>query len=249
MTFRTLDVGGDKLLPYLAQLQEENPALGYRAVRLALDRPGLMRTQLRALMKAAAGRELRIMFPMITDAAELRAARALVELERAHLDRFGHDKPKEVKIGAMIEVPGLLYQLDEVMTLLDFASVGSNDLFQFFNAVDRGNPRVANRFSDLSPAFLRALKEIVDAGRRHNVPVTLCGEMAGRPIATMALVAIGFRSISMAPPSIGPVKSMLLELDIGAVRAIVERHLASQAPKADLKAELADFARAGGVPI
>ena len=248
-TFRTLDVGGDKLLPYLAQLQEENPALGYRAVRLALDRPGLMRTQLRALMKAAAGRELRIMFPMITDAAELRAARALVELERAHLDRFGHDKPKEVKIGAMIEVPGLLYQLDEVMTLLDFASVGSNDLFQFFNAVDRGNPRVANRFSDLSPAFLRALKEIVDAGRRHNVPVTLCGEMAGRPIATMALVAIGFRSISMAPPSIGPVKSMLLELDIGAVRAIVERHLASQAPKADLKAELADFARAGGVPI
>ena len=249
VTFRTLDVGGDKLLPYLAQLQEENPALGYRAVRLALDRPGLMRTQLRALMKAAAGRELRIMFPMITDAAELRAARALVELERAHLDRFGHDKPKEVKIGAMIEVPGLLYQLDEVMTLLDFASVGSNDLFQFFNAVDRGNPRVANRFSDLSPAFLRALKEIVDAGRRHNVPVTLCGEMAGRPIATMALVAIGFRSISMAPPSIGPVKSMLLELDIGAVRAIVERHLASQAPKADLKAELADFARAGGVPI
>lgn len=249
VTFRTLDVGGDKLLPYLAQLQEENPALGYRAVRLALDRPGLMRTQLRALMKAAAGRELRIMFPMITDAAELRAARALVELERAHLDRFGHDKPKEVKIGAMIEVPGLLYQLDEVMTLLDFASVGSNDLFQFFNAVDRGNPRVANRFSDLSPAFLRALKEIVDAGRRHDVPVTLCGEMAGRPIATMALVAIGFRSISMAPPSIGPVKSMLLELDIGAVRAIVERHLASQAPKADLKAELADFARAGGVPI
>ncbi|MCK5934660.1 MAG: phosphoenolpyruvate--protein phosphotransferase [Fulvimarina manganoxydans] len=249
VTFRTLDVGGDKLLPYLAQLQEENPALGYRAVRLALDRPGLMRTQLRALMKAAAGRELRIMFPMITDAAELRAARELVDLERAHLHRFGHESPKAVKIGAMIEVPGLLYQLDEVMALLDFASVGSNDLFQFFNAVDRGNPRVANRFSDLSPAFLRALKDIVDAGHRHDVPVTLCGEMAGRPIATMALVAIGFRSISMAPPSIGPVKSMLLELDVGAVRVLVERHLASQAPMADLKAELADFARAGGVPI
>ena len=170
MTFRTLDVGGDKMLPYLTQTPEENPALGYRALRLALDRPGLMRTQLRALLKAAAGRELRVMFPMVTEVAELKQARRLIDRELAHLARFGHQAPSRLVIGAMIEVPGLLFQLDELMRHLDFVSIGSNDLFQFFSAADRGNSRVATRFDDLSSPFLRALKMVADAGRRIRWP-------------------------------------------------------------------------------
>ncbi|MDY8110534.1 phosphoenolpyruvate--protein phosphotransferase [Fulvimarina sp. 2208YS6-2-32] len=249
VTFRTLDVGGDKVLPYLTKVAEENPALGYRAVRLSLDRPALIRTQLRALMKAAAGRDLRFMVPMIADAYELHAVREIVDLELAHLSRFGYEPPRRLLFGAMLEVPSLLFQLDDIMPHLDFVSVGSNDLFQFFYAVDRGNPRVANRFSDLSSSFLKALKSIADAGKRHDVPVTVCGEMAGRPIAAMALLAIGFRSMSMAPPSLGPVKEMILSLDVEAVRELVEACLSEQDPASDLSPVLARFAKAQGVPL
>ncbi|WP_244404122.1 phosphoenolpyruvate--protein phosphotransferase [Fulvimarina pelagi] len=249
VTFRTLDVGGDKVLPYLAKISEENPALGYRAVRLSLDRPGLLRTQLRALLKAASGRELRFMVPMVSDCYEIHAVRDLVERELAHLKRFGYTPPSNLKFGAMLEVPSLLFQLDQIMPHLDFMSVGSNDLFQFFNAVDRGNPRVAARFSDLSPGFLRALKMIVDAGHRHDVPVTLCGEMAGRSVAALALIAIGFRSISMAPPSIGAVKAMILDLDVAKATAFIEEQLANPDPAADLLPMLVEFANANGVPL
>ncbi|WP_342634927.1 phosphoenolpyruvate--protein phosphotransferase [Fulvimarina endophytica] len=249
VTFRTLDVGGDKMLPYLASVAEENPALGYRAVRLSLDRPALIRTQLRALIKAAAGRELRIMVPMIAETFELKAMRDLVDRELAFLDRHGYEGPSSLKIGAMIEVPSILFQLDQIMPHLDFVSVGSNDLFQFFNAVDRGNPRVANRFSDLSPGFLKALRSIVEAGRRNGVPVSLCGEMAGRPLGAMALIALGFRSISMAPPSVGPVKEMILSLDVGAVSELVNRLIDEAEPVTDLSPILADFARANGMEL
>ncbi|WP_422570196.1 phosphoenolpyruvate--protein phosphotransferase [Antarcticirhabdus aurantiaca] len=248
VTFRTLDVGGDKVVPYLGGFSEENPALGYRALRLALDRPGLMRTQLRALLKAAAGRELRVMFPMVTDMGEMRQARDLLSREIAHLTKFGHAMPTSVKIGAMIEVPALLYQLDELMRLVDFVSVGSNDLFQFFNAVDRGNSRVASRFDDLSPPFLLALKSIADAGARNGVGVTLCGEMAGRPLAAMALIGLGFRSISMAPPAIGPVKAMLLELDATDLSRRMEAWMADPERPLSLRQRLVDFAEANGIP-
>ena len=248
VTFRTLDVGGDKVLPYLRQSPEDNPALGYRAVRLALDRPGLMRTQLRALLKAAAGRELRVMFPMITDVSEIHLARELISREFRHLTRFGHLMPQRLKIGAMVEVPGLLFQLDELMQVLDFVSIGSNDLFQFFNAVDRGNARVATRFDDLSVPFLRALKMILDAGSRHSVPVTLCGEMAGRPLSAMALIGLGFRSISMAPPSIGPVKAMIVELDAQELAKTMAPHLSGSHGSGSLRELLLDFAEAHSIP-
>ncbi|MEC5291472.1 phosphoenolpyruvate--protein phosphotransferase [Aurantimonas sp. C2-6-R+9] len=248
VTFRTLDVGGDKVLPYLSQSPEENPALGYRALRLALDRPGLMRTQLRALLKAAAGRELRVMFPMVTEVSELRQAREMISREFKHLTRFGHVMPKRLKVGAMIEVPGLLFQLDELMEVLDFVSVGSNDLFQFFNAVDRGNARVATRFDDLSAPFLRALKSIVDAGQRHDVPVTLCGEMAGQPLSAMALIGLGFRSISMAPPSIGPVKAMMVELEAEKLSEALAQQLNGGQLAASPRQLLVDFAEANGIP-
>ncbi|MCB8840006.1 phosphoenolpyruvate--protein phosphotransferase [Aurantimonas sp. VKM B-3413] len=248
VTFRTLDVGGDKVLPYLSQASEENPALGYRALRLALDRPGLMRTQLRALLKAASGRELRVMFPMVTDVSEVRRARELIDRELTHLGRFGYTLPRDLKIGAMIEVPALLFQLDALMASLDFVSVGSNDLFQFFSAVDRGNTRVAGRFDDLSAPFFRALKMILDAGNRHAVPVTLCGEMAGRPLSAMALIGLGFRSISMAPPSIGPVKAMIVALDAGRLTEVMDEHLLEARPGRTLRQQLMDFAKAHAIP-
>lgn len=249
VTFRTLDVGGDKLLPYLHQSPEENPALGYRALRLALDRPALMRTQLRALLRAAGGRELRVMFPMVADLEEMRQARQLIENERERLSRFGHAMPRVVKIGAMIEVPSLLYQLDGLMSLVDFVSIGSNDLFQFFCAVDRGNVRVASRYDDLSPPFLMALRQIVQAGRRNGVEVTLCGELAGRPLSAMALLGIGLRSISMTSSAIGPVKAMLLELDIGELERALDIYMDRWPPGASLRRFLQDWADARAIPV
>ncbi|WP_062113060.1 phosphoenolpyruvate--protein phosphotransferase [Aureimonas sp. AU40] len=248
VTFRTLDIGGDKVLPYLHQSPEENPALGYRALRLALDRPGLMRTQLRALLKAAGGRELRVMFPMVTDLSELRQARDLISREFKHLTRFGHVMPRRLKLGAMIEVPSLLYQLDELMQLVDFVSIGSNDLFQFFSAVDRGNAQIAGRFDDLSTPFMRALRDILDAARRNSVSVTLCGEMAGRPISAMALIGLGFRSISMTSASIGPVKAMLVELDTDELHRRISTHLADKHPKQTFRQLLEEFAAENSIP-
>ncbi|WP_062204019.1 phosphoenolpyruvate--protein phosphotransferase [Aureimonas sp. AU12] len=248
VTFRTLDVGGDKVLPYLHQPPEENPALGYRALRLALDRPGLMRTQLRALLKAAGGRELRVMFPMVTDLDELRKARDLISREFKHLTRFAHVMPRRLKLGAMIEVPSLLFQLDELMQLVDFVSIGSNDLFQFFCAVDRGNAQISGRFDDLSTPFMRALKDILDAGQRNSVSVTLCGEMAGRPLSAMALIGLGFRSISMTSSAIGPVKAMLLDLDAGALNKAVMAQLADKHPRQTFRQMLEEFAAANAIP-
>ncbi|MDS7594079.1 phosphoenolpyruvate--protein phosphotransferase [Agrobacterium tumefaciens] len=213
VTFRTLDIGGDKVVSYMRGQEEENPALGWRAIRLSLDRPGLMRTQMRALLRAAAGAELRMMLPMITEVSEIRAARDLFQKEVQHLSKFSHALPKKLQFGAMLEVPSLMWQLDELMQEVDFVSVGSNDLFQFSMAVDRGNARVSDRFDILGKPFLRILRDIVRAGERHNTSVTLCGEMAGKPLSAMALIGLGFRSVSMSPTAIGPVKAMLLGLD------------------------------------
>ncbi|MCD2470697.1 phosphoenolpyruvate--protein phosphotransferase [Jiella sp. MQZ9-1] len=248
VTFRTLDVGGDKLLPYLSHTPEENPALGYRAMRLALDRPGLLRTQIRALLKAASGRQIRVMYPMVTDLSEVHAARALISRELKLLARFGHEPPASLKIGAMLEVPSLLYQLDPLMRELDFVSIGSNDLFQFFFAVDRGNANVANRFDDLSVVFLRALRDVARAGHRHDVPVSLCGEMAGRPLSAMALIGLGFRNISMAPPSIGPVKAMLLGLDADALARELDALLDDPSEAGSARGVLQEFAERHAIP-
>ncbi|WP_245515127.1 phosphoenolpyruvate--protein phosphotransferase [Jiella endophytica] len=248
VTFRTLDVGGDKLLPYLSHGPEENPALGYRAMRLALDRPGLLRTQLRALLKASSGRESRIMFPMVTDLFEIRAARALIDRELDHLTRFGYEPPKKLSIGAMLEVPSLLYQLDPLMAGLDFVSIGSNDLFQFFFAVDRGNANVSGRYDDLSVPFLRALRSVVAASERNGVHLSLCGEMAGRPLSAMALIGLGFRNISMAPPSIGPVKAMLTTLDAAALSGELHALLDDGEETGSARAFLKDFAERHAIP-
>jgi phosphotransferase system enzyme I (PtsP) len=247
VVFRSLDVGGDKVLPNIRISQEENPALGWRAIRMSLDRPALFRTQIRALLRAAAGRELRIMLPMIADVSELIAAKGLIERERQLLAKHGRAEPKRLLIGTMIEVPALLWQLDRLLPLADFASVGSNDLLQFLFAADRGNSRVADRFDSLNPAALKALRVIVEGAERHAVPLTLCGEMAGRPLEAMAVLGLGFRAISMAPASVGPVKAMILSLDVGALRTWLDELLDSKATS--LREELRQFATEKGVQI
>jgi phosphotransferase system enzyme I (PtsP) len=248
VTFRTLDVGGDKVLPYMRTAEEENPAMGWRAIRLGLDRPGLLRRQIRALMQAAAGRELRIMLPMVTELDEVRRTRELIGRERAHLERHGHAVPAKLLLGAMVEVPALLWQLDGLFKVADFVSVGSNDLLQFMTASDRGNMLVATRFDPLSRPFLRALRSIVKAGGAANVPVTLCGEMAGNPLAAMALIGLGYRSLSMSAAAIGPVKAMALALDAGKLAAELDRALDEGNGEDGLRARLAAFAEAEGVP-
>jgi phosphotransferase system enzyme I (PtsP) len=249
VVFRTLDIGGDKVLPYMRAIEEENPALGWRAIRLGLDRPGLLRSQIRALLRAATGRELRLIFPMVSAVEEFDRARHIVERELTHLRRHGHDLPERVLVGVMLEVPALLFQLEELFAKVDFASVGSNDLVQFLFAADRGNPRVADRFDSLSPASLRALKLIADAAARHGKPVTLCGEIASHPLEALALAAIGYRKLSVSPASFGPVKAMLLELDLGAASAIVAPLLADGAAQGSVRARLKAFAEAAGLPL
>ncbi len=249
VTFRTLDIGGDKVLPYMRAVHEENPALGWRAIRLGLDRPGLLRSQMRALLKAAAGRELRVMFPMIAAIDEFDRARALVERELTHLRRHGHKLPDRVHVGAMVEVPSLLFQLDELFARVDFLSVGSNDLFQFLYAIDRSNARVANRFDPISVPVLRALKMIADKGRAAGKPVALCGELASTPLGALALVAVGYRVLSLTPAAVGPVKAMLLDLDAGKASALLHPLLERTVGSIKVRDRLEAFAAAEGLQL
>ncbi|SOC47190.1 phosphotransferase system enzyme I (PtsP) [Rhizobium subbaraonis] len=249
VTFRTLDIGGDKVVPYFRGTDEENPALGWRAVRLSLDRPGLLRTQLRAMLRAAAGGELRLMVPMVTEVAELREVRGLLQKEIERQSKIGEQLPKKLQFGAMLEVPALLWQLDELMAEVDFVSVGSNDLFQFTMAVDRGNARVSDRFDVLGRPFLRVLRDIVRAGERHATPVTLCGEMAGKPISAMALLGLGFRSVSMSATALGPVKAMLLSLEADKLGVVLEEALNDTRPVRSVRQILTDFAAENGIPL
>jgi phosphotransferase system, enzyme I, PtsP len=250
VTFRTIDIGGDKVLPYFkGAIQEENPALGWRAIRLTLDRPGLLRTQIRALLKASGGRELKLMLPMVTELGEIAQAREIIDREVRHLSRFAHHLPTSLKLGAMLEVPSLLFQLDELMKAVDFVSVGSNDLFQFVMAVDRGNTQLSDRFDTLSTPFLRVLKSIADAGARNHTPVTLCGELAGKPISAMALIGLGYRSISMSPASIGPVKAMLTELPLDELQAFFADNLMAPAQGLPMRALLQAFADDRSIPL
>jgi phosphotransferase system enzyme I (PtsP) len=248
VSFRTLDVGGDKMLPYISPgAEEENPALGWRAIRIGLDHPSLLRQQLRALLRAAAGRPLSVMFPMIAEVAELDAARRLIDLELKRLRASGMEEPSRLRVGIMIEVPALLWQLPALLPRVDFVSVGSNDLAQYIFASDRGNPRTAQRYDPLSPPMLTMLKKLVEACGEARVPLSICGEMAGRPLDAMALIGLGFRTLSMAPPSVGPVKTMLRSLDVAALRQYMD--WLYQGSDHSLRIKLRAFARDHGVVI
>jgi phosphotransferase system enzyme I (PtsP) len=245
--FRTLDLGGDKILPYGRWEREENPALGWRALRIALDRPALLRYQVRALIAASAGRVLRILLPMVTDVAEFNSARALVdkELERARL--LSLPQPRQTLVGAMLEVPALVFMLPQILRSADFVSIGSNDLLQFVFATDRTNARVARRYDALSPAALTLVRQIVRSAAEANGEVSLCGEMAGRPLEAMALIGTGMRSLSMQPANIGPIKMMIRSLDTRDVTQFVDR-LCGRSDHS-LRTRLSAFAAEHGVVI
>lgn len=214
VTFRTLDVGGDKVLPYVGAFGDDNPAMGWRAIRIGLDRPAMLRGQLRALVQAANGRPLSVMFPMIADVAELLSARKLLDLELERAKQRGLVVPERLRVGVMFEVPALAWQLDSLLPHVDFISVGTNDLMQFLFAADRGNSRVSGRYDSLSPALLRLLHFVVEKARPAGVDLAVCGEMAGRPVEALALLAVGVRTLSMSPGAIGPVKAMIRSLDL-----------------------------------
>jgi phosphotransferase system enzyme I (PtsP) len=247
VTFRTLDLGGDKVLPYMEAEREDNPALGWRAIRMGLDRPALLRLQLRALIAAARGRPLRIMFPLISNVDEFRAARAWVDVEVAWAQRRGRAPPSRLDVGAMIEAPSLVWHLDALLPMTDFVSVGTNDLMQYLFAADRGNPRMAERYDPLSPPALRALEQIQRACAETGTPVSVCGEMAGRPLEAFALVALGFERLSMPPAGVGPVKQMVLSCDREAARRGVSALLKSGA--GSVRNEIETLARKTSVAI
>jgi phosphotransferase system, enzyme I, PtsP len=248
VTFRTLDIGGDKVLPYMDDASaDENPAMGWRAIRISLDRPAMLRQQLRALVRAASGRSLRVMFPMIADVAEFDAAREILQLELDRQRKSGESLPEQIAIGLMLEVPALIWQLPALAARADFISVGTNDLVQFLFAADRGNPRLAGRYDPLSPSVLRVLGQIAAGCAAHNLPVTVCGEMAGDPLEAMALVGLGFRALSMAPSSIGPVKAMIRSLDMPALVEFIAS--LSEVATHSLRGKFHDFARDRGIAV
>ncbi len=247
VVFRTLDVGGDKALPYLPDDREENPAMGWRAIRIGLDRPAMLRQQLRALIRAAAGRELHVMFPMIAEVAEFARARGILALELAHEKALGTPLPSALRVGAMLEVPSLVYQLPALLARVDFLSIGSNDLLQFHFAVDRTNPRLAERYDMLSPSALSMLRRIIVGCSKLGVALSLCGEAGARPLEAMALVGLGLRNLSVPPPAVGAVKMMVRSLKVAPLAAYLGTLLGL--PDRSLRDKLKDYALDHGIAI
>ena len=224
--FRTLDIGSDKVLPYMKRIDEPNPAMGWRAIRVGLEKRGVLRMQLQALIRAAEGRDLHVMFPFIADCSEYRDARAML---MAQLDReaaMGHVPPTSVRVGAMLETPSLAFAPDAFFRECDFISIGGNDLKQFFFAADRENERVRKRYDTLSVPFLNLVQTIVDRCGALDVPLSFCGEDAGRPVEAAVLAALGLRALSMRPASVGPVKALLRRIDLCALRALIDEERA-----------------------
>lgn len=248
VVFRTVDIGGDKALPYLADVRDEaeNPAMGWRALRLSLDRSTLMKAQARALIEASEGKTLRVMFPMISEPWEYEEARALFE---AQVDwvRARKPGPARIEYGAMLEVPSLAEMLDQLLPRIDFLSIGTNDLTQFLFAADRADPRLALRYDWLSPAILRFLRRVAREAEAAGVPVRVCGEMGGRPLEAMALIGLGITNFSITPAAVGPVKAMIRSLDASAARTKVEALLAR--PPRDMRKTLIDWARRHSVAL
>ncbi|TMV07747.1 phosphoenolpyruvate--protein phosphotransferase [Ruegeria sediminis] len=230
VVFRTLDIGSDKVLPYMKHVAEPNPALGWRAIRVGLDKRGVMRMQLQALLRAAKGRPLTIMFPFVAQAEEFREARAEIEKTIAREKRLGHVLPETLEVGAMLETPSLAFAPQKFFEEVDFISVGGNDLKQFFFAADRENELVRRRYDTLNVSFLTFIERIVERCSVSNTPLSFCGEDAGRPIEALCLAAMGIRCLSMRPASIGPVKSLLRRSDLQEIRKIISdvRHRGEQ---------------------
>ena len=221
--------------------------MGWRALRLALDRDGLMKVQARALIEAAAGRTLNVMFPMVSEAWEFAEAKALFEAQRDWIASRGRRLPVEIRYGAMLEVPSLAYQLDLLLPQVQFLSIGTNDLTQFLFAADRANPKLAERYDWLSTSILRFVRLVSDQARAAGVPVAVCGEMGGRPLEAMALIGLGIDRLSITPAAVGPIKAMIRSLDHGALKTRMAELL--DHPTRDMRAVLAEWAASQGVEM
>jgi phosphotransferase system enzyme I (PtsP) len=246
--FRTVDIGGDKAVPYLnSQIAErdENPAMGWRALRLSLDREGLLKAQARALLEAAAGRSLSVMFPMVSEPWEFDAAKQVFEEQLAFLRARRKLLPEAIEYGCMLEVPSLAEVLDLLIPRVSFISVGTNDLTQFLFAADRANPLLAERYDWLSPAILRFLQRVSQATVGHPVRLGICGEMGGRRLEALALLGIGYRRLSITPAAVGPIKELVRKVDLKEISAAMNGWLLS--PPADLRAELKQWAEQRGI--
>ncbi|MES1199665.1 MAG: putative PEP-binding protein, partial [Pseudomonadota bacterium] len=247
VTFRTLDLGGDKVLPYVSAEREENPALGWRAVRIGLDRPALLRYQLRALINAAEGRPLRVMFPLVTTVEEFDAARALVDRELEWSKKNRRGGPSHVEVGVMVEAPALAFSIPDLKGRADFLSIGTNDLMQYFFAADRGNAKVSDRYDLLSPPALRFLQRIREDADAAGLPLSICGEAAGRPLEAMTFAALGFTRLSMPASGIGPIKQLMLSLDTRAANEALNGFM--QLPLASIRKHLMEYAEKAGVSL
>jgi phosphotransferase system, enzyme I, PtsP len=245
VVFRTLDLGGDKLLPGSEPAEEENPAMGWRSLRVGLDRPAVMRRQLRALLLAAAGRELSVMFPMVATVAEFRAARALLEAEAARV----RPQPSKLNVGTMLEVPALMWQLPALLREADFISVGTNDLLQFLFAADRGTPALAGRYDLLSPPVIELLAQLVAAAAEAGKPLSVCGEAASRPLEALTMVGLGISTLSMSASGLLPVKALLADVDLAAFRAVLASIRRTASGAASVREPIAAWAREHGLPV
>ncbi|NBX03689.1 MAG: phosphoenolpyruvate--protein phosphotransferase [Alphaproteobacteria bacterium] len=245
--FRSFDIGGDKKVPYLNAGDEENPAMGWRATRIGLDRPGILRKQFRALIGAASGQALHVMFPFIAQVSEFDAAKKLFLLEWELAQKAGNVMPVDLKIGVMVEIPSLMWQLPQLMSRVDFVSIGSNDLMQFLFACDRGAAHMADAYDTLSPVMLRVVRDIMIAANEHKVEVSFCGEMARRPLDAMALIGVGVRSVSVSASAIGPIKAMTRSLSAAQITEFMSFLIDSDEPS--LRHRLAGFAQDHGIVV
>ena len=226
VAFRTLDIGSDKVLPYMKPNDEPNPAMGWRAIRVGLDKPGVLRMQLQALLRAADGRPLTVMFPFITLPSEFDDARAEMDKAIARETKLGHRLPESLEVGAMLETPSLAFAPDSFFEKVDFVSIGGNDLKQFFFAADRENERVRKRYDTLDVSFLTFIKHMVARCAAAGTPLSFCGEDAGRPVEALCFAALGITTLSMRPASVGPVKHLLRRVDLNEVRAVMDEAIA-----------------------
>ncbi|HOA48822.1 MAG: phosphoenolpyruvate--protein phosphotransferase [Pseudomonadota bacterium] len=250
VVFRTVDIGGDKVLPYLRHNDgelEENPAMGWRALRVALEREGLLKVQARALLEAAAGRTLNVMFPMVSEPWEFDAARGVFESQREFLKKQKKLLPESIRYGAMLEVPALAEQLDLIAPRLSFLSIGTNDLTQFLFAADRSHPKLAERYDWLSPAILRFLRRVLLSVAGHNVDVTVCGEMGGRRLEALALLGLGIHRLSITPASVGPIKELVRKIDLSEISAAMKQWLSSPPP--NMREALTLWAQERGIEV
>jgi phosphotransferase system enzyme I (PtsI) len=231
VVIRTFDIGGDKL-PVGGYPTEPNPFLGWRAIRMCLDEPGIFRTQLRALLRAAMHGDLRIMLPLVVSVDEVRHARAMLQEAAAELAERGVPHRTDVPLGVMIETPAAAIAADTFVGEAAFFSIGTNDLTQYTLAVDRGNANIADRFTPLHPGVLRLIRRTVEVGAEHGIDVTVCGEMASQPLMAFALIGLGVRQLSVAPRSVPIVKRLVRAITVRAAEAAATEALATRSAAA-----------------